>query len=108
MESFEIFQKLANGARLWVRSAGSLQEAKTCLLELQRTDPAAYYVCDLNKRTVLIASTRERPELHTVADDAEFFGQPELCHRELHDSTRTSRFATVAAGGSPVDRWSRW
>lgn len=92
MNSFDIFQKLPSGTRVWVCSAASLQEAKGNLLALQRDDPAAYYICDLNERTVLMASTPERPELHTVPDDAEFFGQPGLSHRESLEYAGTSRF----------------
>jgi hypothetical protein len=74
MNSLDIFQKLPGGTRVWIFGAQSVQEAKTLLMELQHAEPAEYYACDLIERAVVVASTRERPELHTVADDSEFFG----------------------------------
>ena len=77
MNSFEIFQKLPSGTRLWVCSVGSVQEAKSRLLELYRAEPADYYACDLGERVVIVALTTQQPQLHTVTDDTEFFGGPE-------------------------------
>jgi hypothetical protein len=75
MNPLDIFQKLPGGTRLWICGAGSIQEAKARLLDLQKTEPAEYYACDLIEKTVVVATTRERPELHTVADETEFFGR---------------------------------
>lgn len=77
MNSFEIFQKLQSGTRLWVCGVGSVQEAKSRLLELYKAEPADYYACDLGERVVIVALTKQQPQLHTVTDDAEFFGRPE-------------------------------
>jgi hypothetical protein len=74
MSSFDIFQKLPNGIRLWVCSASSLQEARDRLATLQQSDPGEYYVCDLASRRVMMAVTLEQPELHTVWDDSAVFG----------------------------------
>jgi hypothetical protein len=74
MNSLDIFQKLPGGARVWICGAQSVQEAKAQLMELQHAEPAEYYACDLIERAVVVATTRQRPELHTVADDSEFFG----------------------------------
>lgn len=74
ISSFDIFQKLPNGIRLWVCSVSSLQEAKDRLAILQQSDPAEYYVCDLLSRRVMMAVTREQPELHMVWDDSAVFG----------------------------------
>jgi hypothetical protein len=75
MSSLDIFQRLPNGARFWVCSARSLQEAKAYLLDLQRGDPGEYYLCDLMDRRVILASTQEEPELHMMQDDSAFWGQ---------------------------------
>jgi hypothetical protein len=61
MISFDIFQKLPNGIRLWICNVGSLQEAKDRLTTLQQSHPAEYYVCDLASRKVMMAVTREQP-----------------------------------------------
>jgi hypothetical protein len=82
MNSLDIFQKLPGGTRLWICGAGSVLEAKMRLLDLQRAEPAEYYACDLAERAVVVAITRERPELHTVTDDTEFFGKLESRYRE--------------------------
>lgn len=74
MSSFDIFQRLPNGIRLWICSVSSLQEAREQLLTLQQSDPAEYYVCDLTSRKVMMAVTRDQPELHTVWDDSAVFG----------------------------------
>jgi hypothetical protein len=74
MSSFDIFQKLPNGIRLWVCSVSTLQEARDRLISLQQSEPAEYYVCDLASRRVMMAVTREQPELHTVWDDSAVFG----------------------------------
>jgi len=79
MNSLDIFQKLPGGTRVWICGAQSVQEAKARLMKLQQAEPAEYYACDLAERAVVVAITRERPELHTVADDSEFFGSR---HRE--------------------------
>jgi len=73
MSNLDIFQRLSSGTRVWVCGVGSLQEAKMRLLALQRNEPAEYYVCDLVERRVVMATTREQPELHAVGDDSEFF-----------------------------------
>jgi len=74
MNPLDIFQKLPSGTKMWICGTGSIQEAKARLMELQRAEPAEYYACDLAERAVVVATTRERPELHTLADDSEFFG----------------------------------
>ena len=74
MNSFDVFQKLPNGIRLWVCSVDSLQEARKRLQKLQQSDPAEYYVCDLLSRKVMMAITQDQPELHTVWDDSAVFG----------------------------------
>jgi len=77
MNSLEIFQKLSSGTRLWICGVGSIQEAKSRLLQLYEAEPADYYACDLGERAVTVAVTTRHPQLHTVSDHAEFFGKPE-------------------------------
>ena len=102
MNALDIFQKLPGGTRMWVCGAGSVQEAKARLLELQQAEPAEYFACDLAERSVVAAITRERPELHTVGDDSEFFGS-----LPSHSDDENWRRA-VSFQGRSASRHLRW
>jgi ActR/RegA family two-component response regulator len=73
VESYDIFKKLADGTAVWVCEVTSVLEARARLRDLERDDPADYYVCNLADRMVLGTATPCWPELHTGKDDPSFF-----------------------------------
>jgi ActR/RegA family two-component response regulator len=73
VESYDIFKKLADGTAVWVCEVTSVLEARARLRDLERDDPADYYVCNLADRMVLGKATPSWPELHAGNDDPSFF-----------------------------------
>ena len=96
--------KAAGGTRLWICGFGSVQEATERLLQLLQTEAAEYYACDLSERIVAVAVTRDKPELHTVTDDSEFFG-PEQSKHSGKSQRRSPAFADERAAETQL-RWA--
>lgn len=67
--TYDVFCKHSNGAKIWLKSVGSLLEAGHYLA--QRTPcegESEYYVCDLSARTVIAVMTLETGGLATLLD----------------------------------------
>lgn len=72
-ECYDIFKKLADGSAAWICEVNSVLEARQRLKELERSDPADYYVCNLASRRVLGTATAHWPELHAGQGDPALF-----------------------------------
>jgi hypothetical protein len=96
---YDVFKKLPGGSMGWVCAVASLQEARLCLRQLFREDPAEYYVCDLAAKEVLAAITPGQPELHALQLEQE----PHKCSAEAGACESLRALVRAVAGCSSLD-----
>lgn len=73
VQSYDIFKRLSDGRAVWICEVTTVLEAKDCVRDLERNDPAEYYVCNLADKQVLGTATPHWPELHVGQGDPAFF-----------------------------------
>ncbi|MGH9327227.1 MAG: hypothetical protein ACRD2B_11175 [Terriglobia bacterium] len=73
VECYDIFKRRADGTPVWICEVASVFEARARLRDLERNDPAEYYLCVLADRKVLGTATPRWPELHAGRVDPALF-----------------------------------